>query len=413
MTMSTLPRPFFAGAVQDPATQPLRVGTLVASVSRSGGGVFECLRGLTRHLHQPPRTEVALFGLQDAHTAADRAAWGDVPLTVSPVLGPESFGYSAPLVRVLQGASLDVLHVHGLWKYVSLAARRWGHVHGRPYVVSPHGHLDAWALAHSGWKKRAARVLYEERNLREAACIHALCQSELDAIRAAGLRNPVCVVPNGVEIRTPPGRGAAWRRALPAEAKVLLFLGRVAPQKGIAALIRAWEVARRRDPRLAAPWRLVIAGWDQGGHAAELKAMAGALALEEHVSFIGPQHGADKAATLAAADAFVLPSVSEGLPMAVLEAWSYALPAIITPRCNLPEGFAMDAALRAEPEVESLALALGTLFAMPEARRRAIGRNGFALVDERFSWPVVARQMEEVYRWLCGRQERPAHVRMA
>ena len=67
------------------------------------------------------------------------------------------------------------------------------------------------------------------------------------------------------------------------------------------------------------------------------------------VVFLGPQFGAEKSECYRACDAFILPSLSEGLPMTVLEAWSYAKPVLMTAECNLPEGFAAGAAVRIGP----------------------------------------------------------------
>ena len=96
---------------------------------------------------------------------------------------------------------------------------------------------------------------------------------------------------------------------------------------------------------MAADWLLVIAGWNQGSQEAMLRRLIDELASPTTVCLAGPQFGDRKAASFARADAFVLPSFSEGMPIAVLEAWSYGLPVLMTEACNLPEGFAAGAAL--------------------------------------------------------------------
>ena len=84
--------------------------------------------------------------------------------------------------------------------YPSLASRRWSRRVCRPYLVSPHGMLDPWAVRHAAWKKRVAGWWFENAHLAGAACLHALTASEARAIRAYGLTNPICVVPNGVDL---------------------------------------------------------------------------------------------------------------------------------------------------------------------------------------------------------------------
>jgi poly(glycerol-phosphate) alpha-glucosyltransferase len=124
--------------------------------------------------------------------------------------------------------------------------------------------------------------------------------------------------------------------------------------------------------------------------------------LNESVHFLGPQFGELKAACFQAAAAFILPSVSEGLPMTVLEAWAHGLPVLMTPQCNLPYGFQAGAALRIEPEAASIAEGLGLLFQMSDSERSGMGARGLALVKERYHWPTVAAQMVAVYTWVLG-----------
>src|SRR4030095_11103730 len=97
---------------------------------------------------------------------------------------------------------------------------------GRPYLVHPHGMLDAWGLQNSGSKKLIAAWLYENQHLREAACLRALSEAETRSIRAYGLRNPICVIPSGVDL---PDLSASNANSESANPKTLLYLGRLHP----------------------------------------------------------------------------------------------------------------------------------------------------------------------------------------
>ena len=101
---------------------------LVGSTSVTAGGVSEAVHSLAAALGR------------------DGRSFGDIPVRLAKIRGPSSFAYAPHLVRQLLDADLDVLHVHGLWMYMSIAAWRWARATGRPYVVSPHGMLDPWAL---------------------------------------------------------------------------------------------------------------------------------------------------------------------------------------------------------------------------------------------------------------------------
>jgi glycosyltransferase involved in cell wall biosynthesis len=371
------------------------------SVSRANGGIFEAERKLQQHLHALGGIDVRVVGLQDEHTDADRAAWAPLePLTL-PVQGPRTFGYAPGFVPTLEEIGADLAYSVGLWKGPSLAVLQWAKRTGKPYLVAPHGMLDPWALRNSGAKKKVAAWLFQNEQLRRASCLRALCASEVESMRAYGLKNPICVIPNGIDL--PDEMAKSRPSTIPDDKKVLLYLGRLHPKKGLVPLLTAWSNARPRG----ADWVLAIAGWDQNGHEAELKWQANALGLGDTVRFLGPQFGSDKEAWYRACDAFVLPSFSEGLPMVVLEAWAYAKPVLLTTACNLPEGPAAGAALCLEPNAESLTAGLGQLFAMSTPDLHAMGRRGRELAENRFAWPRLAVQMESVYKWMLGSGARP------
>ena len=388
----------------------MRVCHVTGVLSSNGGGVVEAVAGLSQALQRGRRCEARLVGLEDEQRGTPRPIPG-VPSDILPVSGPSAFGYAPTMAAILDEA--DLVHLHGLWLYASLAATRWTRRTGRPRIISPHGMLDTWAMRRAFWKKRLALFCYEGANLRGATCLHALSRGELDAIRNFGLTNPVCVIPNGVHIPALwTGAAPAWRSALPRDAKILLYLGRLHPKKGLLDLLQAFAMTERDHAKQPDGWYVVIAGWDQEGHRAELESCAGAFGITHRVRFVGPQFDADKEATLNAADAFVLPSMSEGLPIAVLEAWAAALPALITPQCNLPEGEAAGAAIPIVAGPEGVAAGLRRLFALSDEERRQVGARGRALVADRFTWDNVAERMAAVYAWMVGESPAPPTVEM-
>jgi poly(glycerol-phosphate) alpha-glucosyltransferase len=177
-------------------------------------------------------------------------------------------------------------------------------------------------------------------------------------------------------------------------------------------LIRAWKEALNSHPSILNSWMLAIAGWDQGGHEAQLRQLTTDLRLLTSVIFLGPRFGADRDACYRACDAFVLPSLSEGLPMTVLEAWAYAKPVLMTSECNLPEGFVAGAALQTGTTSKQIAARLKQLIEMSDDDRRAMGARGRALVAETFSWPRIGEQMRWVYEWVLGGGTAPETIRL-
>ncbi len=385
----------------------MKIGLLTSWLSQPGGGVTAALAPLARDL-EAQGVSVSVFGLADSCEGLRGDGWGRVSVQTAPPLPPRAFGYAPGLAGLLKRSCPDLIHVHGLWMYSSLASLRWSNHCQRPRVISAHGMLDPWAVRHSAWKKRVAAALYERAHLRGAACLHALNEAEMRAFRGAGLRNPVCVIPNGVD--PPAGQPSAalsWGDRVRGR-KVLLFLGRLHPKKGLVNLVQAWACARRNPA--ARDWALVIAGWDQNAHERELQGLVKELSLERFVLFVGPQFHEARAASYARAEAFILPSVSEGLPMAVLEAWSHGLPVLMTAACNLPEGIAAGAALPIDPDAGGIAQGIRDLFAMSDSERSEMGACARRLTAERFSWPTVAAQMRDVYEWISGLRAAPATV---
>ncbi len=348
--------------------EAMKTVCIMDSVSRANGGIFEAESRLQRTLSESG-VDVHVVGLHDEHTESDTPAWKPlVPVTV-PIAGPRQFGYARELMEAISVADADLGYLAGLWKYPSLATRRWIAQTRRPLVIAPHGMLDAWG---------AAEFRAQEENRRLPVPGRAASRRGLPACALPGggrcdarvwVESPICIVPNGVELPSADGEPVTRHRSFPPGRKVLLYLGRLHPlhpKKGLANIVKAWSAARA----MGKEWVLVIAGWDQGGHEADLKRLAGDLANpdseEASIHFIGPQFGADKAACYRSCDAFVLPSFSEGLPMTVLEAWAYAKPVLMTDECNLPEGFGAQAALRIQPTETSI----------PRQARRLVQHGG-------------------------------------
>jgi len=392
----------------------VRVAKLLASVSRTGGGVTEVARAIAHQLTASAAAEVQIFGLRDSWTDSDASLWNPLAVRTCDVVGPRAFGYAPALHSLVQQARADIVHCHGLWMYTSLVGRRNRGVRS-PEVISPHGMLDAWALRNSRWKKQIAQLFFENVHLRGAACLHALGAQELAAIRAMGLRNPVCVIPNGIALPAHDADSLGDFKGVFGVARpqrVLLHLGRIHPKKGLTNLLEAWALVRKKRLPGAEEWTLAIAGWDApaSNYQAELRLQASELGLADSIVFPGPLFGPEKTAALGRADAFVLPSFSEGMPMTVLEAWAHRLPVIMTPQCNLPEGFQVEAALRVDPTITSLTDGLARMFSMSDTDRQRMGGAGRRLVEQRFSWDRAAEQLSSIYRWLLGGGDHPACI---
>lgn len=368
----------------------MHVVHLLDSSSRLAAGVAEAVKGLSRALTRGGVQVTVLAGI-DAATDDDRASWAPVPVENVAITGLRDGILGGAMRQRLASLKPDVVHLHGLWGPSARALAGW---QATPYVVAPHGMLDSWALARSAAKKRLSGALWERRLLRGAAFVHALAEAEAAAVRAYGYDGRLEIVPNGVELPdqiTPAGFG---------EQKTMLFMGRLHPKKGLAELLSAWALLPQA---VWEGWHLQVAGWDEINILDDLRQQSAALGIADRVSFPGGLHGAAKDAALRGASAFILPSYSEGLPMAVLEGWAYGLPVFMTDACNLPEGFAAGAAFCVTTDPAHMARVLEQVLSDSQALAAA-GAAGRKLAQEQFAWDAIAGRMVAHYQQaLAGR----------
>lgn len=358
-----------------------RIGLLTAFASRAGGGVFEAVvaqAGLIRDLGGEPH----VFALDDQPAAADLARFGGAPVSLSAMRGPPQIGFAPGLLSALLAARLDALHLHGIWMYPSRAGAQWAKQTRLAYFVSPHGMLDPWITARGRWKKALARSGYERDNWRRATALHALTKSEATDIARETGRSDSLVIPNsGPDISA----GSGSKRD-----PLLLYIGRVHPKKNLLALVQAWRLATKPDGA-----RLVITGWGDPQDVAELR---GAIGSDPGtIEFLGPTYGEAKQALLDSARFVVLPSLSEGLPMAILEAWAAGTPVVMTPDCHLDESFSAKAALRCGHAPAEIATAIANALAVDDGTWRAMSEAALGLARGRFSAGAVAHRWAEAY----------------
>lgn len=384
-----------------------RVIHITSSISRNGGGIPPVIWSLVRQTLKTGGDSI-VAGLKDAHFEMDSRDAG-VSVVGGRVVGPRALGFSPELRRALtfEVRPTDAIHVHGLWMYPGVLAASLSRLKGCKRVVSPHGMLEPWALKHSSSKKKLAGWCFERQNLRTADCLHALCNQEAQNIRNYGLRNPVAVIPNGIDLaeNAVGSKGAAVLQEFPQlkERQILLFLSRVHPKKGLPDLLQAWAKTRPHEKN----WVLLVVGPNELGHEQELRKLADDLQISQYVVFTGPAYGEKKQQLLSAANGFVLPSHSEGFSVAVLEAAAARLPIILTKECNFPELAAAGAAIEVPAGQVGATEGLVRFLALNETDRRQMGSKGYELVKRSYTWPAVAGQMALVYDWLEDKCPRP------
>lgn len=366
---------------------------VLSSIGRNGGGVSEAAR--LQSLAVSDRLQVSVDALASPFDDADLPAWYPVLVRRHVRLVRGKFGLSLSLLASLVRSKADLIHLHGLWQFPGAAVLLWSLATGRPYVVTPHGMLEPWILARSPWLKRMVSWLYQDRLLRRATAFHILTNKERQDVAPFSSGKIVEEIPNYVEPFERASERPSWWRPEFEGRRVFLFFGRIHEKKGCMELLESWSSCCA-DAAFRQGNVLVFCGWNDGLRPFEAHVEALGRLLG-NVVFAGPQFGIDKQKSFSSAHFFVLPSKSEGLPMAVLEAWAAGVPAIMTEECNLPDGFERNAAIRTGSSVPAISQALTRAGRMDEAARLDMADRGRRLVEERYSKARVGTALTELY----------------
>jgi glycosyltransferase involved in cell wall biosynthesis len=323
--------------------------------------------------------------------------------------GSGPFRFSAGLRRQARAAPMDLIHSYGLWTEANRLAGQISRARRLPHLLAPCGMLAPGALEHHRWRKLAALAWFEKRVLRECACLHAKSSKEYQDIRRFGLRNPVAIIAN--PISAPPGANAISERDfrdachIGAGKKIVLYLGRLHPLKGLPRLIQAWSEAaeQRRN------WILVLAGPDEADHRKEFESLAAEVRCQDHIVFTGELDEARKWAALRAAEFFVMPSDFENFGNSIVEAMICGLPVITTTGTPWKELNDAGAGWCVEPAVDPLAGALREALGLSDGQREQMGRRAADLAG-RFRPEETAANLLGVYEWLLGKSAKPGCV---
>jgi glycosyltransferase involved in cell wall biosynthesis len=317
-------------------------------------------------------------------------------------VGPKRLGISPRMKRWLraeaQSGRSQILHNHSLWMFPNLYPALAVKGTSCKLVISPRGTLSDWALGNSALFKKALWPLLVGPIMRGATAFHATADTEYEDIRRLGFKQPVAVIPNGVDIpdlKVKPSKPV----------RDLLFISRIHPKKGIDNLLRAW--ARTQDR--FADWQLVVAGPDNGGYLEKMKRLSRELRLKR-CEFPGPLYGDDKLQAYRDADLYVLPTHSENFGMTVAEALAAGTPAIVTKGAPWAGLEREGAGWWTDIGVDPLVAALEEAFSMPADGLEVKGQRARDWMARDFSWEKIAENMAIYYGWIAGGGKVPPFV---
>lgn len=378
------------------------VAHLQGLLSDGAGGLASSIPALIRGLNESTRIESHVVGVLDTSNAITPNSWGNFSYPHRSY-GPANFHWTPIMDRTLDRIAPEVMDSHGVWMNLSRVALKRHKKRGTPFIVTPHGMLDPWAVGRSAWRKRIVSMWFENEHLARAGAIRALNRGEAKAIRQFGVESPIAIIPNGIEDRSDTIVTDVSDRP-----PIIEFLGRLDSKKGLQPLLMAWSKVVKVPS--AIHWKLRVHGWGEPNYVKSLERLVSDMGIGTSVDLAGPVYGSEKDNALEGATGFILPSFSEGLPMAVLEAWSWGTPVLMTRFCNLPEGFTSGAAMEITTDPDDMARSMLDFIGMSSFDRRAMALAGRELVSTKFNARSVTKNVERLYLWLAGYEEVPADL---
>ena len=298
-----------------------------------------------------------------------------------------------------------VVHQHGVFlpiSLLSLTSRK--HV---KVIISPHGYLEPEKLKVSPIKKKLVLALFESKNLRNCHCLVACSKKEAVSLREFGLSQPIVILPNGVsdslvrkDISIEKKSDLKQQYGIEINTKVLLFLSRIHPFKGLELFLKSILVIK--DEFIKNDWLFVIAGIDELNHEAELKIFVKDNDMDSIVKFIGPQYNQDKINVFDAADCFVLPSRGENFGIAVIEALARGLPVITTTGTPWEELETDSCGWWIERTQKDFVGTILELFSKDKSDLLEMGQNGINLVARKYTWSNITLQSIHMYEWVLN-----------
>ena len=364
---------------------------MISSLSRTAGGPSRSVQGV-----------VAGLGSAGVEAWLMTVYHGDEPWVWGVVHFVNGEAFESAVTRI----NPDIVHLHGIW---SQALHRCAVICRRkkiPYIIAPRGMLEPWSLKQKWLKKRIARWLYQDRDLKYAAALHATAESEAEQFRKLGFQNPIIVSPNGVNVPKEDKNSTLQlqlRTRTNPDVRRALFVSRMHPKKGVLELIEAWNKIRPKDWECELVY--TISGEFEKEYEAKVKARVKELGLGDRFIFTGALNDDEKWTAYARADLFVLPTYSENFGIVVAEALWAGVPVITTKGTPWKEledrecGKWIDLPTESSnpPDWPMLVSALESTMLMSDDERRAMGARGRKLVEEKYTWDAVVKAMVKGY----------------
>lgn len=371
----------------------LHIGTLDVNAGGPAMSTYLTLKGLRQ---RGIEAEIIQFPLSEG----GRLRGEDVPVHYADAPWERKFGF-APRLRkdIRRLGHYDLYHAQGIWQFNTYALVDEARRAEKPYIITPRGMLYPQDIAKSNAMfKRMSLRWRLLRDLNHAACVQVTCEDEMRHCRNLGIKVPIAVIPNPVEIKDYPFKKED-------EVFRLGYLGRLSPRKNVEGLIRAFAALGSE----AAKAELLIIGGGDKDYEQRLRTEVAQSGLK-NVRFAGFLSGEAKDRAIASCSVLAMPSEFENLGNVVLEGLVRRIPCIATKGSPWQELESEHCGWWVSYSQADITEAVRHALHTSTEELRTMGENGRRLMERRYSVEAVAEDFEKLYLWILGQADKPAFV---
>ena len=314
----------------------------------------------------------------------------------------KQLAYSLSLKQeiVRESMDADIIQTNSLWQYPNFVMNNVPKSSNAKIVIVPRGTLSDYALSLSSIKKKIVLAIGQKKSLNNADMFIATCDKEYHDIRRFGLKQPVAIIPNGLEL---PELHKIEKK------RTVLFLARLHKVKGLDILLDVWKEITNEGS--FSDWSLTIAGPTTSDYAKQMISKSSDI---DRVSFIGEVYGDEKRNVMSEAAIYVLPTHTENFGISIAEALAHGTPVITTtgaPWAGLEE---YNCGKWIDLSHDNLKKTLIDMMQKSLEDLSIMGQNGREWISRDFSWTEIAEKTMKSYEWLLNpnKIEKPNWIRL-
>jgi len=378
----------------------MKILYLSSNISNEAGGYSESSFLLREKLDEVKNNDVYLFGFWKSKNYKLNYILSDkINIFSNGLINkfPFSFSYLKKMFLIKP----NLIDVQGLWSSASLFNLIYNKLRPTPYIVTPRGMLEKWALSQSYFKKLIYYHLIEKYHLKNATCLRATSDMEMNTFKKLGYKNKIINIPNSIKIPTLNQKIKFKIK----KKKRILFLNRIHEKKGISELLNAWKHIHNKY----LDWELVICGFDENGYRDKMIKLSNDLKLNRVVwkDFV---MGKDKDKLFRSSDLFVLLSHSENFGLSIAEALSFGLPVITTTNTPWKDLEKYKCGWCIDLKMKKIVKTIENAICLNPKKMILMGKRGRAWVVRDFSDQSIAPKLQSAYNWILNKGPKPKNL---